>query len=282
MQESEPIMHYPFKITVLFVLVLSVALPAFALQSPWMKQEYMRVRLLSAYQGAGNLETLPMGLEIELDEGWYTYWRMAGDAGLPPTFDWSASDNVKEILVQYPTPQRYETAGMHSFGYEGNTLWPVTITPEIPGEAVTLHLKLDTVICLDICIPAHHELHLEIPKGDALQTEHQYRLEQAILDLPQRDITTKLDMQAAVLGKDSVVITAYSAQGFDKADLIIETEDSILTLPPIIEVDSADPKRAVFKIPAPEGLDLPSELFGEKVTATLINDGYAIEKDFQF
>ncbi|MCB1435055.1 MAG: hypothetical protein KDK75_21725, partial [Alphaproteobacteria bacterium] len=31
------------------------------------------------------------GVQIELDDGWKTYWRMPGDAGIPPQFTWTAS-----------------------------------------------------------------------------------------------------------------------------------------------------------------------------------------------
>ena len=39
-----------------------------------------------------------------LAEGWKTYWRMPGDAGVPPLFDWAGSTNVATIKVLYPGP----------------------------------------------------------------------------------------------------------------------------------------------------------------------------------
>jgi len=34
-------------------------------------------------------------IRIELAEGWTTYWRSAGESGIPPRFDWSGSGNLK-------------------------------------------------------------------------------------------------------------------------------------------------------------------------------------------
>ena len=31
------------------------------------------------------------GILIELDDGWKTYWRMPGNAGIPPDFTWKTS-----------------------------------------------------------------------------------------------------------------------------------------------------------------------------------------------
>ena len=44
------------------------------------------------------------GVEITLAEGWKTYWRTPGDAGVPPAFDWTGSTNVAAIKVRYPAP----------------------------------------------------------------------------------------------------------------------------------------------------------------------------------
>src|SRR5262245_42839364 len=46
------------------------------------------------------------GVEIVLAEGWKTYWRMPGDAGVPPQFNWDGSTNTAAIDVFYPAPIR--------------------------------------------------------------------------------------------------------------------------------------------------------------------------------
>src|SRR5690349_11425297 len=59
---------------------------------------HSQVRLLSGgKQGEGWLS----GIEIKLDQGFKTYWRNPGESGLPPSFDWSASENVEKVEVQW-------------------------------------------------------------------------------------------------------------------------------------------------------------------------------------
>ena len=45
------------------------------------------------------------GLTIRLAPGWKTYWRAPGDAGIPPSFNWSGSKNVADVRVQFPVPE---------------------------------------------------------------------------------------------------------------------------------------------------------------------------------
>ena len=42
------------------------------------------------------------GIEIRLDPHFKTYWRTPGDIGLPPSFDWSGSENVRSVEVRWP------------------------------------------------------------------------------------------------------------------------------------------------------------------------------------
>ena len=46
-------------------------------------------------EGGGQMAAL----QLTLAPGWKTYWRSPGDAGIPPSFDWSGSQNVKSVRI---------------------------------------------------------------------------------------------------------------------------------------------------------------------------------------
>jgi DsbC/DsbD-like thiol-disulfide interchange protein len=92
------------------------------------------------------------GVLIELDPGWKTYWRMPGEAGIPPEFTWTTSAPAK-VAVAFPAPGRHADQSGETVGYEGQALFPVTVTPEQAGD-VELGLDLFFAVCKDICIPA--------------------------------------------------------------------------------------------------------------------------------
>ena len=59
------------------------------------------------------------GIEVELAEGWKTYWRMPGDAGVPPMFDWSKSTNTAAIRFSIRHPCAWKRPAAQTIGYKG-------------------------------------------------------------------------------------------------------------------------------------------------------------------
>lgn len=97
-------------------------------------------------------------VDLSLAPGWKTYWRSPGDAGIPPSFDWSGSTNVKSVRLHWPAPEVFDTNGMQSIGYHERLVLPVEITPEDPSRPVRLSLVMALGVCDEICMPATLEL----------------------------------------------------------------------------------------------------------------------------
>ena len=93
-------------------------------------------------------------IDFKLDEGWKTYWRTPGPAGIPPFFDWGGSTNIANVEIDWPTPHVFETYGLLSIGYKGHITLPVRITPSDPSAPVNVELKMEFGVCSDICVPA--------------------------------------------------------------------------------------------------------------------------------
>jgi DsbC/DsbD-like thiol-disulfide interchange protein len=138
---------------------------AIALESPWIDTGKATVRLLAAGPAAAGAP-LRAGIEIRLARGWHTYWRYPGDAGVPPRFDWSGSENLAALEVRWPAPERIPVeGGLESIGYHDNVILPLSIRAKDPSLPVSLRLKLDIGVCEKICIPAVAMFALDIPAG---------------------------------------------------------------------------------------------------------------------
>jgi len=98
------------------------------------------------------------GIEVRLAPGWKTYWRYPGDAGVPPTFDFTGSENAKTITVLWPAPQRFSADGISYVGYKDHVILPLRIVPKDEHKGVTVRLKLDYGICEKLCILAESKL----------------------------------------------------------------------------------------------------------------------------
>jgi DsbC/DsbD-like thiol-disulfide interchange protein len=97
-------------------------------------------------------------VELMLAPGWKTYWRSPGDAGIPPSFDWSGSENVKSVRLHWPAPVVFHTNGMQTIGYHDSLILPVEITPESPSEPIRLRVRMELGVCDEICLPAALDL----------------------------------------------------------------------------------------------------------------------------
>ena len=104
-------------------------------------------------------------LRIRLAEGWHTYWRAPGDAGIPPDFDWRGSRNVAGVYVSWPTPRVYRQHGTRSIVYKREMVLPLSIRPKRPGQAIVLKGGLDIGICKDVCLPVSFRLDHRIAQG---------------------------------------------------------------------------------------------------------------------
>ena len=138
--------------------------PAFAadpFSTDWAHTAKSQARLIA---GGGDLA----GFEIALNPGAITYWRDPGDAGLPPTLDFSASDNVASVEPEFPAPKRIKEAdGGEAFGYDGSVVFPLRVKPRDPTKPATLKLNADFAVCEKVCLPAkaHLDAHASVRPG---------------------------------------------------------------------------------------------------------------------
>ena len=92
-------------------------------------------------------------LRLTLAEGWKTYWRAPGDAGIPPRFDLAGSGNIAGLALHWPTPEVFHLSGMQTIGYTHELILPMEFTPGDPGAPMTLNATVDLGVCEQICVP---------------------------------------------------------------------------------------------------------------------------------
>lgn len=141
------------------LLPASPAMAGEGIASPWTDFREARIRLIALRPktGASRMEA---GLEIRLAPEYKTYWRNAGDSGVPPVFDFSASTGIGKPEVAFPFPTMFDDgAGGKAWGYKQAVILPISVPVEKPD--FTLVLKLDFAVCGTVCIPLHAELRLD-------------------------------------------------------------------------------------------------------------------------
>jgi DsbC/DsbD-like thiol-disulfide interchange protein len=106
-------------------------------------------------------------VQLDLAAGWKTYWRAPGDNGIPPSFDWSGSENVKSVAFHWPRPHVYDVGGLTTIGYKNLFVLPMEVTPTDPSKPIRLKAEVDLGVCSDICIPASFRFDTLLPMPGA-------------------------------------------------------------------------------------------------------------------
>ncbi|MCU0789500.1 MAG: hypothetical protein MUE79_00385, partial [Nitratireductor sp.] len=93
--------------------------PAHAAMTQWQDIGGGQARLLAVENA--DTQMVSGVLEIELKEGWKTYWRQPGSSGIPPQMDFSRSSNFVAGDVRIPAPQVLSAGDTHFAGYKERT-----------------------------------------------------------------------------------------------------------------------------------------------------------------
>jgi DsbC/DsbD-like thiol-disulfide interchange protein len=264
---------------VLLALTAALIAPQ-AAATGWEQAPHSRARLIAAGEvgpdalaGRGRLPgpALLAGLEIQLDPGWKTYWRTAGD-GIAPQFDWSGSQNVAATQVLWPAPDHFRDMAGEYNGYAEGVVLPVVIVPERPGALVALDLALDYAVCKDVCIPVSKTLSLRFSLDDAGGRE---AVMAALREVPVRaDADGRCgalaleDVRAQLDGPSPELEVTFSHRpGAPPDDLFVEASSGQFMPHPARE--RAGPERTVFRLDPSAGGD-PRALAGQTLTLTAV------------
>lgn len=117
--------------------------PAFSAE-PWVTELWDGGR-----QGADFIGLLHMGLA----DGWKTYWRVPGEAGIPPQIDVKGA-NVASFRVDYPVPQRIVDESGEAIGYHHQAGLIIYVKAKDPSLPVSVDVSAFYGVCKDICRPA--------------------------------------------------------------------------------------------------------------------------------
>ena len=130
---------------------------------------------MALLDGGRDGEIYRAGVEITLSGQTKTYWRMPGDSGLPPVFDWSKSDNVARVEVEWPRPERIADPSGTILGYHNRVIFPLRVTPKEASKPVTLRLALDFAICEDLCVPTSAQSEVKLDAGTEREAINAFR-----------------------------------------------------------------------------------------------------------
>lgn len=254
-----------------FLLPLVGGLPA---QASGLEVPTVEARLIIA----GGMEdgAYRTALELNLPDGWHTYWRNPGDAGIPPIFDVARSVNLKDFNVDYPVPVRHTDGAGTSMIYEGRLLLPIRAVPVRPDVPMTLAIRVLYGLCAEVCVPAEADVTARLAPGTEIDLAAQKEIAAFAARVPQKASDDRLAI-------DRLSFDAKTARGSAEVsvaddgrliDLFVTGPSKWYAAPP--EPVSADGGRRRFSVAleGPSGATGPD---GVELNFVLVEKGSSYE-----
>ena len=202
-----------------FFLACSLLFCTLAYSNP-VETGHARASLITNLQDSQQ-ESFYVGVRLEMQEGWHTYWENPGDSGSPFDAQWNVDQGIIVENVEWPTPVTIPYPPLMTFGYEGDVVFPFKVFRAIDSNLSKINLEFDFLICADICIPEKASLSLDLSTAlpDSL-------VDEAVKSLPADFIQTQ-----SVVEGDHLKIKFKSSQPVSNAYLF-PREDNLFAYTP--------------------------------------------------
>lgn len=209
-----------FKRLTLLSLVLLFFTGIQSLYAFQVKTDHAKVEFISEQSKIVPGETFWIGIQMDLEEGWYVYYRNPGDSGMPMALNWTHDEDFNISDIKWPYPHWKEVpGGLTSYAYKDSMLYMMeAIAPEDlkRGDQTTLRVEADWLICEKICIPEYANLELTLDVAESPK----YNEELLPLFSEMREkLPAKLDYwEASVEVEDDTATLKLTTDAFDVPD----------------------------------------------------------------
>ncbi|OSK88012.1 protein-disulfide reductase DsbD domain-containing protein [Escherichia coli] len=257
-------MNTVFRQILLCLLLLWLPV-SWAAESGWLRSpenEHTSVRLRADTSPTGETRLL---LDVKLDNGWKTYWRSPGEGGIAPSVDWKSE--MPEVEWYWPTPSRFDVAGITTLGYHNTATFPVTLRGTSPDRIAGV---LTLPVCSNVCLLTDYPFAVDVSTQD-LTFAHDYA--QAMGKIPLSHGV--VDSLSAGYRPGELVITATRADGWSSPDVYLDALDDVHFGKPQMQING-EKLIAAVPITGNWGEGAP-DLTGQQVTLVIASSGVAQE-----
>jgi suppressor for copper-sensitivity B len=202
-------------------------------------------------------------LDVKLEKGWKTYWRSPGEGGVAPSIAWQ--EDMPKVEWFWPTPARFDVAGITTQGYHDRVTIPMVIHGRAPE---TLRGVLTLSTCSNVCLLTDYSFTVTSTVADATFA-HDFA--QAMGQVPVEGGLT--DSLKAGYRQGSLVIDAVRAGGWTNPGLYLDPPEDTDLGKPTFRIDG-DTLQATVPVSDGWGEGAP-DLRGKSLTLVLADSGIA-------
>ena len=110
--------------------------------------EVSLIKLTSQSEDKKNL----IGIKMDMQKNWHTYWKNPGDSGGPIKVKWKTDNNIEIGEIKWPSPELIPYEPLMTYGYKDFVIFPFEFTKKDTLNT-NIEIAIDFLICDDICVP---------------------------------------------------------------------------------------------------------------------------------
>jgi len=209
-------------------------------------------------------DTVMAGVRLKMAPSWHTYWRNSGESGGPTTIEWQLPEGLAAGPIQWPIPEKLETAGLTTFGYHDEVLLltPLSLARDLTPGARQIKAAVSWLECEKVCVLGETDVEAVLgvgpeskPSGEATAFEAvRARLPRSAQGIA---ATARWETGAAPDERRLVIET-----GLKGAEDFLPYERLDYEVTPAVERAVADGSVALKKLAKRDGGDWPGEMMG--------------------
>lgn len=193
-----------------------------------------------------------VGVHLQLDAGWHTYWRFGGDSGMAPRVEWELPEGFTAGPIEWPLPKAHLDDGdLLTYIYEESVLLLVEITPPatLPGTPVPLKAKLSWLACKETCVPGNSTVSITLPTSGPGVPDHSELFAQWSSRFPQPADTLDARLKWNLSAKELSVEVSQIPPGTKLEFFPLKPSDTIELGHPKVSAVEGDPTRQRITLP---------------------------------
>lgn len=148
------------------VLALTAVFIVFARSASAEDAVYVTPHLISDSSAVVAGQSFKLGVHLDMAQGWHTYYKEPGDAGMKTSIDWQLPPGFKVSELIWQKPEKFVEAGITTYGYHDKALLAAVVTAPARltvGDKLDFKAKVKWLSCKEICLPGKGEVELHLP-----------------------------------------------------------------------------------------------------------------------
>ncbi len=115
-------------------------------------------------------EQFYIAVELTPKDDWHTYWRNAGDAGLPTVviFDLPKGVEISDTLWQIPKKFFFEGMANYGFSKTHYIFYKAKVPKNYNEPTLEINAVVSWLVCKDVCLPGKDTSVITLNRGDKL------------------------------------------------------------------------------------------------------------------